>query len=625
MLVAAARMLHAPGPALRKWLADRDHPTHMAMRGFMKRLPDAELAPRLLAWLGIEPLGAQALEHIARLAVTPHFAAMIRGQTHLLLLPEQSARLRRLDPRRPAVPPAEMVLEMDDLVQGALPAWILAVPMPDAQRLDRLADAISFRTPQARFAAIRALASRADPRADAIIAQFCFDPDERLARHAVMHCIGRGADGLAELLVRLLQSPHRAVRDLAAAHSRGADFDSIWSHWSGSGPTVEDRVHARLLLRDEPRRFAAEVRARLLDPQRDICLRAIRVAADLHLLPQVELELLTLARSADIRISATAIKTLGHLDSDSSRSAVVAGLQHADVRTRANAIEVLAPALVETNRNTLESIAQGPDNRPRANAIAAIARVDRDDAAAKLDRMLTDARPLHRLSALWAAEVTTMTQCASRVAALAKQDVNEPVRARARRTARRLLSAMNAQRLTPTIEIHHSDEPAGCEPGEAMGLHHPASPAPTSALSHLMLLPVAPVSLAQSADRLSEVSRSVVGGESILASLDWTWLAPALAASGVVAATLLALRWSIDDASRFGPAYRSLARGLELSWRERRLLSAVALRAGVPHASGMLISRGAFDHHVATWRQQSGDADEAARERLAAIRARLFD
>jgi len=625
VLVAVARMLHAPGPALRKWLADRDHPTHMALRGFMKRLPDAELAPRLLAWLGMEPLGAQALEHIARLAVTPHFAAMICGQAHLLLRPEQSARLRRLDLRRPAAPSSEVVFEMDDGAQAALPAWLLAVPMPDAERFIRLADGVSFRSCRARLAALRALATLDDLRSDAIIAQFCFDADDRLARLAVMHCIRRRTEGLAELLRRLLQSPHRAVRAMAAAYSRGADFESIWSHWSGCGPTVEHRLHARLLMRDEPRGFVAEVRARLVDGPRETCLRAMRLACDLRLLPQVELELLTLARIADIRISATAIKTLGCLDSDSSRRAVIAGLQHADVRTRANAIEVLAPALVETNRATLESIARSSDNRPRANAIAAIARVDRDDAAAKLERMLTDARPLHRLSALWAADITTMTQCATKVAALAKQDVSQPVRARARRTARRLLAAMNAQRVTPTIEIHHSDEPAGYERAEAMGLPEPASISPRSALSHLILLPLAPVSLAQSTDRLSEISRSFVGRESLFSSLDWTWLPAALAASGVIATTLLALRWSINDAKRYGPAYRLLARGLGLSRRERRLLSAVALRAGVPHASGMLISRGAFDHHMATWRQQSGDADEAARERLAAIRARLFD
>lgn len=623
VLVATARMLHAPGPALRKWLADRDHPTHLALRGFMKRLPDAQLAPRLLAWLGIDALGPQALEHVARLAVTPHFAAMIRGHAHLLLLPEQGARLRRLDLRRPAAPPSEIVLEMDDDAQAALPAWLLAVPMPDAERLARLADGVSFRSPRARLAVFRALTTFDDPRGDAIIAPFCFDADERLARLAVMHCIRRSTDGLAELLRRLLHSPHRAVRALAAAHTRAADFESIWSHWSGTGPTVEHRLHARLLMRDEPHGFVAEVRARLVDGQRETCLHAMRLAADLHLLPPVELELLALARSTDIRISATAIKTLGHLDSDSARGVVVAGLQHADLRTRANAIEVLAPAFVETNRDTLESIARSPDNRPRANAIAAIARVDRDDAAVKLDRMLTDARPLHRLSALWAADITTMTQCATRVAALARQDVSRPVRDRARRTARRLLAAMTVARQTPKIEWRES-EAAPLEPGEAPASSRAASISPTSALSHLLLVPLAPVSLAQSADRLAEISRSFVGRESIFASMDWTWLPPALAASGVIAATLLALRWSINDARRFGPAYRAVANGLKLTRRERWLLHTVAVRCGRTSATGLLLSRGCYDHHVNQWRQSLARPDDPRLETLTALRGRIF-
>jgi len=418
-------------------------------------------------------------------------------------------------------------------------------------------------------------------------------------------------------------SPHAVVREVAAAYTRGADFESIWSHWSGRGPTVEHRVHARLLMRDEPLGFVAEVRARLVDGPRETCLRAMRLAADLHLLAQVELELLTLARSADVRISATAIKTLGQLDSDSARRVVVAGLHHADIRTRANAIEVLTPALVETNRDRLESIAGGSDNRPRANAIAAIARVDRDDAAAMLDRMLTDARPLHRLSALWAADITVMTQCAAQVAALARADVSQPVRTSARRTARRLLSAMNAQRLTPTIELPFP-EPVGLEPAETVGVHHRATKAHLNSLSHVLLVPLVPMSLAQSAERATGISASLAGRASSLSSLDWTWLPAGLAACGVIAATVFALHWSINDARCFGPAYRAVAAGLKLTRHQRRLLQAVAIRGGCTNATGLLLSRGCYDHHVNHWRQLTATPDDPRIETLTTLRRCIF-
>ncbi len=619
VLVAAARLLPAPGPALKRWLGDRDHPTHMAMRGFMKRLPDAELAPLLLNWLGIEPLGTQALEHVARLAVTKHFADMIRGRWHLLDLPEQASRLRRLDPRRPAAPPSAIALEMDDQAQTALPAWILAVPMSDEQRLIRLNDGLSFRSPRARLAAFRALTTFRDPRAEAIIIQFCFDEDERLARLAVMHCIRERVDGLPDVLRRLLRSPHRAVRVLAAAHAHKADFESIWSHWSGGGPSVEHRLRARLMMREQPQLVVAEVRTRLAARQRETCLRAIRLAGDLQILAEVELELLALARSADVRVSATAIKALGMLDSESSRSALVAGLQHADVRTRANAIEVLAPPLVETCRATLETITASPDNRPRANAIAAIARIDRADAAARLEAMLTDPRPLHRLSALWAADAMALTQCATRVADLARQDVSRPVRDRARRTARRLLAAMTAHHATPVVE-----RAADVEPAEMKALRDAPPRVAAGAVSHLLVLPLLPATLAQSSTRLSEISRSFVDRGANWSWLDGSWLAPVLAATGVIAATLIALRWSIHDAQRHGPAYRAIASGLKLTRRERRLLNAVAVRSGRTNAAGLLLSRGTFDHCISQWRENGAKPDDRRIDKLTALRGRVF-
>lgn len=596
VLVAAARMLSAPGPALSKWLADRAHPTHLALRGFMKRVPDAELAPMLLTWLGLDVLASQALEHIARLALTPHFALLVGGREHLLLRPEQSARLKRLDPRRPAAPPSSVVHEMDDRAQAALPAWLLAVPMSDEERILRLADGLAFRSPRARLAALRALVSLDEARADEIVARFAFDEDERLARLAAQHCIRRNVPGLDPLLDRLLTSPHRALRLLAASHGRPADFEGLWSHWSGRGPGESQRLEARLALRNDRSAFVVEVRRRLRDAQRDTALRAIRMADDLDLLPDVELELLALAASDEARLSATAIKALGRVQSESAGAAVLAALRHRDARTRANAIEVLATSLIEQHRPVIEAIAGGSENRPRANAIAALAKIDRGGAASRLEAMLDDARPLHRLSALWAAEITVLTPCATRVAQLAQHDPSPPVRERARRTARRLLAAMSHQPpVTRSVD--------GLRAAGVTG----ATAAPSAARPSISMLSIAPLTLGAWPE------------------LSWEWIAPSLAALAVVGATVGALRLSLNDAARLGPAYRTLARGLGLTRRERRLLHVVAMRAGRPHASGMLISRGAFDHHVATWRQQSGDADEAARDRLAAIRARLFD
>lgn len=609
VLVAAARMLAAPGPALSRWLADRDHPTHLALRGFMKRLPEAQLAPLLLAWLGIDPLAGQALEHIERLALTPHIAALLVSREHLLLRPEQASRLGRLDPRRPAVPPSSVVGQLDDDAQAALPAWLAAIPMSVEERVLHLAEGLSFRTPRARLAALRGLIALDDARADEVIARFCADDDERLASLAAHHCLRRRIAGLSALLSRLLASPHGSLRALAAAHADASDFETLWSHWSGRRPADAVRLAARLAARDDRPSLAANLRRRLRDSRRETALRALRMAEDLDLLPDVELELLALAACDDSRLAATAVKALGHVESESARQAVLAALRHHDVRIRANAIEVLAPALIERHRPMIESLTDEPENRPRANAIAALARIDRDAAATRLDAMLDDQRPLHRLSALWAAESAALTPCASRVARLARHDPSPPIRDRARRTARRLLAAMTRHDpLTRRTSPQHADPrpDAASHPAE---VRRPAlAPAvPSTARPGLSMLSIAPITLGA------------------WPGLSWEWMAPSLAALAVVGATVGALRWSLADASRLGPAYRTLSRGLGLTMRERRLLHAVAVRAGRPHASGMLLSRGAFDQHVATWRQRADDDDETTRERLAAIRARLFD
>lgn len=603
VLVAAARMLADPGPALGRWLDDRDHPTHLAMRGFMKRLPDATLAPLLLGWLGIDALAGQALEHIERLAPTPHFAAIIAGREHLLLRPEQSARLGRLDPRRPAAPPCHVVAQLDDEAQAALPAWLTAIPMTLEERLVRLGEGVTFRTPRARLAALRALIGLDEARADEFVARFTADEDERLASLAAHHCLRRRFAGLEAMLERLLTSSHPSLRALAAVHAHAADFETLWSHWSGRGPVDSIRLAARVAVRDNRASILADVRRRLRDSRRDTALRAVRMAEDLDLLPEVELELLALAASDDPRLAATAVKALGRVESETARDAVLAAIGHHDVRTRANAIEVLASPLIERHRPMIETLTQAPENRPRANAIAALARVDRGAAAERLDAMLDDERPLHRLSALWAAEQTAMIDCATRVAHLAQRDPSGPIRDRARRTARRLLAAMT----------HHAPVSRSAD-----ALHAAAAPTAHS---------VAPAEPAASSAARPSISMLSIAPLTLGAwpGWSWEWMAPSLAALAVVGATVAALRWSLNDAARLGPAYRTVSRGLGLTWRERRLLHAIAVRAGRPHASGMLISRGTFDHHVATWRQQSGDGDEAARERLAALRARLFD
>lgn len=93
-----------------------------------------------------------------------------------------------------------------------------------------------------------------------------------------------------------------------------------------------------------------------------------------------------------------------------------------------------------------------------------------------------------------------------------------------------------------------------------------------------------------------------------------TLLAAAVLAAAVGGAVSLLLR----DRRMHGAAFRTLCRGLAIPRPQRRMLRRIAAVARVRHPASLLVSRGCFDHAVAT-------ARVPARPQVDELRRRIFD
>ena len=89
-----------------------------------------------------------------------------------------------------------------------------------------------------------------------------------------------------------------------------------------------------------------------------------------------------------------------------------------------------------------------------------------------------------------------------------------------------------------------------------------------------------------------------------------------IAAAAVAAAAVALFR---RDRRRHGPTVRRLCRGLGLRLDQRRLLARVARAGDLPHAGGVLLSRGCFDAAARRYAARLGPEP-----RLADLRSRIF-
>lgn len=464
-ILADPRALASPASPLRQWLDAADDASHLALRAVLRKADDPVLVRRAWRWLSRPSVAAAALDRIAREASASNLAPMLE-EWHLLANPARlrllrNLRLRRAPQQQPAAPVAE---SLPPNAHRGLPAWLSATGTPDTVRVPTLQAMLGDPDPHARLAAVHGLPA-------SHTADFCFDPDPRVARAAVLRWT-RGCRRAPDhpntpervqrtrLLAALSRSPHAAVRRATARELERAD--------ARDPHTAAGRLAARQHLAHDRDGFLAALRQRIASGPADARVDAITLARRLRLAAEVELELLAALRGeattsdadpGQQRIAAAAATALAEVPTPSAAAAVRACVGHPIDRVRANAVEGIAVRAIRTSDGAsatpmLVELKADPNHRVRANAVRGLmlAASGAEDATHELDAMLADTRVMHRVAALWLAGRTLgrpatapgsaapWARTATQIAVMARNDEEPGVRARAAEVSRRLLA-----------------------------------------------------------------------------------------------------------------------------------------------------------------------------------------
>jgi HEAT repeat protein len=437
-IVAAAAMpqrRRRPGPALRRVLADPDHPALFALRGAVGRTSRHAVRVNLLRWIAHPVLGGQAQRCLHRVRGT-HWLADLLEPGHLLLSPPRRRALRRVDRPVQLLPDLTTAAALPEPVQSGLVRLIRALPLPASDRRERLADCIALSSPIARLRALEGLLGDGTAAAVPLIEKFCLDHEPPVALVASRRALrAAGADRTA-VFERIELSPHRAVARRAgviAAGRTAADFFDRWLLLE----SADRRAAGLQLLRAHREAFLAGLAEFVSAGERPERLAAIALARRLRVVNDLEDRLIAQLGSADRQVVSAAVAALGDGGPGRGATAVRKALGHADPRVRANAVE----ALVRIDRRPgahLDALAASRDNRLRANAVRGLLIGRAAGGVRLLRRMLADDDPRHRVSAVWVARSARALPVTTDLRRMADEDRFTEIRRRASAAARLL-------------------------------------------------------------------------------------------------------------------------------------------------------------------------------------------
>lgn len=441
--------------ALASIVTRAEHPGHAALRSMLRwsKSPFARL--RAIEWLNLDAMAAPATDRLTR-ATSYAEHALVLERAHLLLRP---VRQRRAGLAVLAV--KEGATDQPVPRAGLIPA----LPADARRMLPMLACALKSDAPTRRGvleplladedALVRHAAARRGP--GPLVADLCFDADERVASSALLAWSTVGATGStrasnstidagrAAQCERLLRSGHARIR-AAAAH----EIETL-------PDPARDTIGGRLVLR----RLASADRDAVIE---ELCaqvraggeagVRAMQRLRRLGLVPHAQDVLVeTIRRDQEARCVATATAALGEMRLAGAAGVITACVSHTDARVRANAIEAIGRLSRSPGTGRLldlKPLRDDPHHRVRANALRAmLAGIEPAGGAASLSAMLGDERPMHRLAGVWVAQRTLTgpgrarageryPELVARVGELATSDPDVKVRRRAKACGVRL-------------------------------------------------------------------------------------------------------------------------------------------------------------------------------------------
>ncbi|MGA2232454.1 MAG: HEAT repeat domain-containing protein, partial [Tepidisphaeraceae bacterium] len=280
--------------------------------------------------------------------------------------------------------------------------WLVASGAHDVvadDRMERLRQRAENSFPS-RVRLFRLAAARKRGTSVQLIKGFLADHDERLARMAARELIRRRPPDYENLLLQRMAAAPASVRKVISRSLGHVGFEQFWERFDSLDRAT--RRHAgKAMLKILPDSVARLTR-RLTTGPVEQRLKAMQMAHDLGLVPEMRQTLAALTQHNNPKVRSKAVSALAEAPEESREILMDRVLHDNDPRVRANAIEVLEATRAAQFLPLLAERARVGQNRERANSIKALHRMRVGNAGEALAEMLRDQRADHRISALWA-------------------------------------------------------------------------------------------------------------------------------------------------------------------------------------------------------------------------------
>jgi len=421
-----------PGPKLRAWLEDDSAHGHMTLRTACRKRPDSWLDRNAVVLLGVPALAGVASDHIANTELPDARAAWLRDWHLLMSRSRRRALLRRMGDSgilETAMTPTDNAAARRG---GAI--WLSSLTRDSAKSTPALSACFTDESAEVRHVAARGLRRTArSAEADSALLDFAFDPDPRVAETAASALAEARSysrdEHLRDSYRALARSPHPRVRRLVGAALRRCDAETALL----MADELSCPIAARRMLARDRAGFVGWLKELGASDSAETRLRAFNLADRLCVLDDLEAEIIRSIRSADEYLVSKAALLIGNLKGPGPDAALRYTLGHESHRVRANAVEVFTRRA--DREEQLSIFLHDNAARVRANTVRHFLRaggrtISPDDALAE---MLSDPRPGHRVSALWAAQSGVALSLAGRIDDMSKTDPDADVVVRAKK------------------------------------------------------------------------------------------------------------------------------------------------------------------------------------------------
>jgi len=435
-LEAALWMGDRVEPAVVEKLADPHARIAPMLNEIVSTASDPRLAGAVLRSLAYPAIRASAVKALSRINHPPFFEAALR-ESWLLGDPEVTKGCHWIREWTPVVDGIESARDVTAEKAERAARWIHAAGGPPAAKADAWRRLLRLEAPAMRRAAFWKIIEDPSEPATALLSMVAAGPDASRARVARRELHARRAR--AGVGTRNENTPESAPSPVKP-HDY---FEDFWSRVDALSDA--ERAAAALSIRHSVSHLEEKLHAKLAHAAATERFRALRVAADMKLLPAVADRIQQLAFDPDAMVRGLAVSLLVHLPGPTTARILRSVIHDPDPRVQANAVEVMDVLNLADRATLLKDKLASTHHRIRANAVKALLRAELHEAGDVLLDMLADPAASHRLSALWVVERLKLRSLLQRVIHLGESDPDERIRRRCRRLFRGLTDDVELQ------------------------------------------------------------------------------------------------------------------------------------------------------------------------------------